>query len=133
MAKWIEKEVRLAHYFAEGWSGAEGAADGSLTCTCCGVALKVGAHTSDPQAASLDHIQPRAVTGKARDARKENLVSVCARCNSSRQDQDMRDFARRFDAAAVFARIGERVAAKLARDTWTQALAKGRQATTRVR
>lgn len=133
MAKWIEKDVRLAHYIVEGWSGVDGADDGSLTCCHCGCGLVVGANTSNPRAATLDHVQPRAVTGLARDARKENLVAVCARCNSQRQDTDLAVWATRFDATALFARVGQRISAKMNQETWRAALAQGRQLATRVR
>jgi hypothetical protein len=126
MAKWIEKDVRLAHYLVEGWAGVEGADDGSLTCCHCGCGLIVGAHTSDSRAATLDHIQPRAVTGKARDARKENLIATCARCNSQRQDMDLAVWATRFDAVALYARVGRRVSDKMNKALWSDAVAQAR-------
>ena len=86
MAKWIKREVRYAHYIAEGWNPADGS---GLSCVYCERAVVVGAHNSNPAAASLDHVESRFVSGDRYDTRALNLVCCCAGCNSSKKNQDL--------------------------------------------
>lgn len=88
MAKWIEREVRYAHYIAEGM-GRDGR---GLLCAVCLTELKAGAHTIDPACASLDHQDPRANTGRVYDRTPTNLICLCGRCNSSKKDQHLDAF-----------------------------------------
>jgi 5-methylcytosine-specific restriction endonuclease McrA len=114
MAKWIERDVRFAHYIAEGLDPSTG--DG-LTCACCGKQVRPGAHTSAPDCASLDHMTPRATTGARYDIRPTNLIVLCGPCNRNKSADDMATFlaSARWtsdEAAAAWGRIGERLARK---------------------
>lgn len=71
-ANWIRKGKRLALYTRD-----------EFTCAYCGCVVVVGAHTSQPDAATLDHILPHNLGGSNG---AKNLVTCCARCNSRRQD-----------------------------------------------
>ena len=70
---WIRKERRLAIYLRDG-----------LSCVYCGNNLEDGATLS------LDHIIPYSKGG---DNSNSNLVTACTKCNSSRGDRDVADFA----------------------------------------
>lgn len=71
---WIRQEKRLAVYLRDG-----------LACAYCGFALEEGAQLS------LDHVKCRSKGG---DNGAWNLVTCCRKCNSSRQDRPMAQFAR---------------------------------------
>ena len=71
---WIRQEKRLAIYLRDG-----------MACAYCGHAVEDGSQLT------LDHIRP-ASKGGSNDAR--NLVTCCARCNSSRADRPVASFAR---------------------------------------
>jgi len=70
---WIRKEKRLAIYMRDG-----------LACAYCGCTVEDGARLS------LDHITPYSHGGKNT---ADNLVTCCSKCNSSRQDRPMEEFA----------------------------------------
>jgi hypothetical protein len=84
MARWIgdQSKEALRRRDADG--------EGALTCAYCGVELAVRAHNTNPAAASLDHLTPRAAGGALTDP--ANLVCCCARCNSRRQDTPLVDW-----------------------------------------
>jgi 5-methylcytosine-specific restriction endonuclease McrA len=71
-SNWIRKPKRLAIYHRDG-----------CTCAYCGCDVAIGAHTSQPNAATLDHVIPHSLGGSNEAT---NLVTCCARCNSRRQD-----------------------------------------------
>lgn len=70
---WIRPEKRLAIYLRDG-----------LSCAYCGVAVEEGAQLT------LDHLQPHSLGG-TNDA--TNLVTCCHRCNSSRGNRQVEEFA----------------------------------------
>lgn len=70
---WIRQEKRLAIYLRDG-----------LACAYCGHSAEQGAILS------LDHVQC-ASKGGSNDAK--NLVTCCTRCNSSRADRSLAEFA----------------------------------------
>ena len=72
-SKWIRREKRLAIYLRDG-----------LACVYCGATVEDGAMLT------LDHIQPHC-TGV--DNHETNLVTACRRCNSSRADRPVAEFA----------------------------------------
>lgn len=74
-AKWITRERRLAIYLRDG-----------LACSWCGEALE------DDAILTLDHLTPYSSAGKP-DNTSANLVTSCRRCNSSRADRSIKDFA----------------------------------------
>jgi 5-methylcytosine-specific restriction endonuclease McrA len=101
---WIKKDKRLAIYLRDG-----------ATCCYCGCAVQIGAHVSEPGAATLDHLRPRERGG---DNSHTNLVTSCVGCNSSKQDSTMADWlkalaSRGIDAAEVRKEISRRKARKL--------------------
>lgn len=71
---WIRQEKRLAIYIRDG-----------MACGYCGHSVEQGATLS------LDHIIPN-IKGGSNEA--TNLVTCCARCNSSRGVRSLRSFAR---------------------------------------
>jgi len=71
---WIRKEKRLAIYLRDG-----------LACCYCGSAVEDGVQLT------LDHIKPYSKGG---DNEPSNLVTCCLKCNSSRQDRPVAEFAR---------------------------------------
>lgn len=75
-SSWIRKDKRHAIYLRDG-----------ATCAYCGCAVKVGAHVSESDAATLDHLKAHH-RGGGNEA--TNLVTCCARCNSRKQDKTMR-------------------------------------------
>jgi len=70
---WIRQERRLALYLRDG-----------LACVWCGVGIEDGAQLS------LDHV---ICNVKGGDNGNENLITCCTRCNSSRADRFIDDFA----------------------------------------
>ena len=73
-SKWIRRERRLAIYLRDG-----------LACAYCGASIEEDAATL-----TLDHILPYSQGGS--NASK-NLVTACQKCNSSRGDRSVADFA----------------------------------------
>ncbi len=71
---WIRQEKRLALYLRDG-----------LACCWCGATVEDGAKLT------LDHCQPHSKGGSNQ---ADNLITSCARCNSSRGDRPMAVFAR---------------------------------------
>jgi 5-methylcytosine-specific restriction endonuclease McrA len=71
-SKWITRERRHAIYRRDGYR-----------CVWCG---------STDQPLSLDHAIPRARGGTHRS---DNLITACKRCNDSRKDCSLAEFARR--------------------------------------
>ena len=69
----IRREKRLAIYLRDG-----------LACAYCGDSVENGAELS------LDHLKPHS-QGGSNDA--SNLVTACRRCNCSRGDRPVKDFA----------------------------------------
>lgn len=120
MAKWLPRVQRYAHYLAEGMQ-----ADGSgLTCAICARDIRAGLHNSRPEAATVDHLDPRALTGEPFDRRPHNLVCVCQGCNSRKKDRTMQAYLSGFSAdyaAAAWARIGQRLANKVNFGDWIAA------------
>jgi HNH endonuclease len=72
-SKWIRPEKRLAIYLRDG-----------LACVWCGQAVE------DETPLSLDHLTPW-IDGGSNEA--TNLVTCCRRCNSSRGNRSVGDFA----------------------------------------
>jgi hypothetical protein len=72
-SKWIRPEKRLAIYLRDG-----------MACTYCGAAIEDGTQLS------LDHVRPHSLGG-GNDAK--NLVTCCSRCNSSRGNRPVTEFA----------------------------------------
>jgi len=70
---WIRQEKRLAIYLRDG-----------MACVYCGATVEDGARMS------LDHIIPRSQGGTNAAV---NLVTCCRRCNSSRADRTVAEFA----------------------------------------
>jgi len=70
---WIRQDKRLAIYLRDG-----------LACTYCGSTIEEGASLS------LDHIKPYSNGGSNSE---RNLVTCCAKCNSSRGTRPVADFA----------------------------------------
>ena len=70
---WIRQDKRLAIYLRDG-----------LSCAYCGFSVEDGAQLS------LDHIVPHSHGG---DNSEKNLVTCCKKCNSSRGNRPMPDFA----------------------------------------
>jgi 5-methylcytosine-specific restriction endonuclease McrA len=98
-SSWISKNTRAAIYRRD-----------RGTCAYCGCELHIGAHNSDPRAASLDHITARINGGDLRDPR--NLVACCVSCNSSKGDSVKLDKwakARGLDAKAIKKEISLRI------------------------
>lgn len=73
-AKWIRREKRLAIYLRDG-----------LACAYCGASLE------DGMLLTLDHIKPYTNGGSNHES---NLVTCCHKCNSSRADRPVAEFAR---------------------------------------
>lgn len=97
-SKWISREKRLAIYMRDG-----------LACAYCGDSIEEGAHLS------LDHLTPYC---KAGDHRTQNLVTACVKCNSSRGNRSIGQFAeivaaylnRGVTAGDLMAHIGDCIA-----------------------
>ena len=70
---WIRQEKRLALYLRDG-----------MACAYCGEGVEAGAKFS------LDHVSPHSMGGTNH---AENLVTCCIRCNSSRGNRKMEEFA----------------------------------------
>ena len=70
---WIRQEKRLAIYLRDG-----------LACAYCGAGVESGAQLS------LDHLIPHSAGGSNHET---NLVTCCSRCNSSRGDRPVEEFA----------------------------------------
>ena len=112
MAKWIERDLRYAHYIAEGMHPRT---KRGLTCAVCGEPVVVGAHNKNPLAASLDHMTARTISRARYDITPTNLVVLCARHNSSKGDDDMTTYLAKQPAkvaAAAWKRIGKRIGRK---------------------
>lgn len=71
---WIRQEKRLAIYLRDG-----------CACAYCGASVEQGASLS------LDHLKPHSKGGSNHET---NLVTCCARCNSSRGNRSVAAFAR---------------------------------------
>jgi hypothetical protein len=71
---WITQKKRLAIYLRDG-----------LCCSYCGDTVETGAKLT------LDHLKPYSKGG---DNKETNLVTCCARCNSSRGNRSVRAFTR---------------------------------------
>lgn len=84
---WIRQDKRLAIYLRDG-----------LACTYCGSTIEEGASLS------LDHVKPYSAGGSNSE---RNLVTCCAKCNSSRGNRPVADF-----AAAVAAYVNHGVTAE---------------------
>ena len=91
-SKWIRPEKRLAIYLRDG-----------LACVWCGYGVE------DGERFQLDHLTPHSCGGSNDET---NLVTSCARCNCSRQDRALEDFAASAadfhgveDAASILSRI----------------------------
>jgi hypothetical protein len=87
-SKWISRQKRLALYLRDG-----------LACVWCGVGVEDGA------ALSLDHLTPHSQGGTNEAT---NLVTACARCNSSRGERSVEAFA---EAVAQYLNHGVQAAA----------------------
>lgn len=126
MGGWIGKQKRMALYVRD---GLDLATMQGLTCACCGRPCIVGAHNSNRAAASLDHQDPRSVTGLEYDSRKENLVSVCFGCNTDRKAKSMAEFLRsQFGEGQALVAEAE-IARRLARNSeWDSCLAAAKAA-----
>jgi len=72
-SKWIRREKRLAIYLRDG-----------LACIYCGATVEDGAMLT------LDHIEPHCNGGSNHE---HNLVTACRRCNSSRANRPVEEFA----------------------------------------
>lgn len=72
-SNWIRQEKRLAIYLRDG-----------LACVYCGASVEDGAQLS------LDHVRPHSLGG-GNDA--SNLATCCSRCNSSRGNRPVAEFA----------------------------------------
>ena len=72
--KWCRPDKRLSIYLRDG-----------LACCWCGFALEEG------EALTLDHVIPHS-HGGSNEA--ENLITACRRCNSSRGNRSITEFAR---------------------------------------
>jgi len=72
-AKWITRDRRLALYIRDG-----------LACAYCGSGMEDGTPLS------LDHIIPHCNGGSNQS---DNLITSCKKCNSSRGDRSIGDFA----------------------------------------
>lgn len=70
---WLRQEKRLAIYLRDG-----------LACIYCGATIEEGASLS------LDHVKPYSEGGSNSE---RNLVTCCAKCNSSRGNRPVADFA----------------------------------------
>jgi hypothetical protein len=70
---WIRQEKRLAIYLRDG-----------LACAWCGAVIEDGAILT------LDHLKPHSKGGANHEG---NLVTSCARCNSSRGNRSVKAFA----------------------------------------
>ena len=70
---WIRQDLRLACYLRDG-----------LACAYCGATIEDGAQLS------LDHLTPASAGGSNAPT---NLVTCCSRCNSSRGDRPVEEFA----------------------------------------
>ena len=70
---WLRQEKRLAIYLRDG-----------LSCAYCGIGVEAGAQLS------LDHILPHSQGGTNSET---NLVTCCSRCNSSRGNRPVEEFA----------------------------------------
>lgn len=70
---WIRQDKRLAIYLRDG-----------LSCCWCGDSIENGAKLT------LDHLTPRSDGGSHHEG---NLVTCCHRCNSSRGNRSVKDFA----------------------------------------
>lgn len=79
---WIRQEKRLAIYLRDG-----------LACIWCGEGVEEGAQLS------LDHLKPHSKKGCNGES---NLVTSCKRCNFSRGDRSVKEF-----ASAVVEYLGE--------------------------
>ncbi len=80
---WIRQEKRLAIYLRDG-----------LACMYCGSGIEDGAQLS------LDHVKPHSKGGSNSE---RNLVTCCQKCNSSRGDRPVEEFA---DATAGYINHG---------------------------
>jgi len=72
-SKWITRQKRLAIYLRDG-----------MACCYCGATVEDGAMLT------LDHIEPHHNGGSNHES---NLVTACRRCNSSRADRPVAEFA----------------------------------------
>lgn len=72
MSQWIRTDKRLAINLRD-----------SMRCVYCEVEVIAGAHVSEDNAATLDHVIAQANGGGNEAA---NLVTACVHCNSSKQD-----------------------------------------------
>ena len=61
------------------------------SCLYCGCKVTVGAATSNPKAATLDHVVPWVCGG---NNGHRNLVTCCARCNEQRGKKTLRQWYR---------------------------------------
>ncbi len=76
-SKWIRPAKRAALYIRDSW-----------TCVYCNVRI-VPRTEKRADTATLDHLLPRELGG---GNSVDNLVTCCARCNSSKQDKSVRAF-----------------------------------------
>jgi CRISPR/Cas system Type II protein with McrA/HNH and RuvC-like nuclease domain len=79
-------------------------------CAYCGKTVKIGAHNSDVDAASLDHVQAHSRNGSDDP---QNIVTCCASCNSKKSSIPLARWYRRLSAqghnlAAIRARVARR-------------------------
>ena len=81
---WIRKEKRLAIYLRDG-----------LACAYCRDSVESGAELT------LDHVIPHSHGGKNG---ADNLVTACRKCNSSRGNRSVEDFA---DAVSAYLNTGD--------------------------
>lgn len=87
-SRWIRRERRLAIYLRDG-----------LACSYCGATIE-----EDGALLTLDHVIP---VSKGGSNCSQNLVTACQKCNSSRGDRDVADFA---EAVARYLNRGVKVA-----------------------
>lgn len=101
-SSWLTKDLRASIYRRD-----------RGTCCYCGCELHVGAHNSDPQAASIDHITARDNGGDL--CNPKNLVAVCASCNSSKGSVPLRNWTIRvgLDLRIIRAEIKRRTERKV--------------------
>ena len=77
MSRWINNNTRLAIYLRDG-----------MSCAYCGSTVEDGAQLS------LDHLQPRSkASSKSGLNDPSNLVTCCRKCNSSRGNRPVKEFA----------------------------------------
>jgi hypothetical protein len=94
---WIRQDKRLAIYLRDG-----------LACMYCGATVEDGATLS------LDHVAPHSHGGSNSE---RNLVTCCSKCNSSRGNRDVTDFATAVAGYVNHGTTGESIMAAIRSNT----------------